>query len=106
MLVTFSCRAHADITMFGDVAIHLLKLMGHSGTVPSAIRAEDVGEALQRLRAAVEAGAQLPEPEEPREDEDDDAERRVSLAHRAMPLIRLLEAAEKAGCDVMWKSGS
>lgn len=94
--------------MFHDVAIHLLKLMGHSGTMPSAIRAEDVGEALRRLRAAVEAGAQLPEPEVPKEDEDDDddSEPQVSLAHRAMPLIRLLEAAEQADCDVMWKSGS
>jgi hypothetical protein len=92
--------------MFGDVAIHLLKLMGHSGTVPSAIRAEDVGDALRRLRAAVEAGAQLPEPEEPKEDEDEESEPRVSLAHRATPLIRLLEAAEQADCDVMWKSGS
>ncbi|MDZ7839461.1 MAG: DUF1840 domain-containing protein [Gammaproteobacteria bacterium] len=106
MLVTFSCRVHSDITMFDEVAIHLLKLMGHSGTVPSAIRAEDVGEALRRLRAAVEAGAQFPEPEEPKEDENDDSEPPVSLAHRAMPLIRLLEAAEQAGCDVMWKSGS
>lgn len=106
MLVTFSCRAHADITMFDDVAIHLLKLMGHSGSVPSAIRAEDVGEALRRLRAAVEAGAQLPEPDEPKEDEDDDSEPQVSLARRAMPLIGLLEAAEQADCDVMWKSGS
>ena len=28
MLVTFSCPAHADITMFGDVAVRLLELMG------------------------------------------------------------------------------
>jgi hypothetical protein len=31
MLVTFSCPAYANITMFGDVAVHLLELMGHSG---------------------------------------------------------------------------
>ena len=42
MLVTFSCPAYADITMFGDVAIRLLKMMGHSGTVPSALLAADV----------------------------------------------------------------
>jgi hypothetical protein len=34
MLVTFSCPAYASITMFGDVAVRLLKLMGHSGTGP------------------------------------------------------------------------
>ena len=42
MIVTFKTKPYADITMFGDVAIHLLKLMGHSGTVPGAIVAEDV----------------------------------------------------------------
>ena len=60
MLVTFTTKAYADITMFGDVAITLLKMMGHSGTVPSAIRAKDVPEALRQLKAAVEAG-QVPQ---------------------------------------------
>mgnify|MGYP000668141875 CR=1 FL=1 len=60
MLVTFSTDAHADITMFGDVALKLLKLMGRSGRVPGAILPEDIPEALQRLRAGIaaeEAGA-------------------------------------------------
>jgi hypothetical protein len=35
MLVTFSTKNHADVLMFGDIAIGLLKMMGHSGTVPS-----------------------------------------------------------------------
>jgi hypothetical protein len=34
MIVTFRSKAHADIMMFGDIAVNLLKLMGHSGTVP------------------------------------------------------------------------
>ena len=41
MLVTFTTDAYADITMFGDVALALLKMMGHSGTVPSAIQAAE-----------------------------------------------------------------
>ena len=100
MLVTFSCPAYASITMFGDVAIRLLKLMGHSGTVPGALLADDVQAALKRLEAAVEADKQSPEPEEPAEGEDGDAA--VSLPHRALPLIDLLKAAAKAKCDVMW----
>ena len=58
MLVTFSCPAYASITMFGDVAIRLLELMGHSGTVPGALLADDVQAALKRLEAAVEADKQ------------------------------------------------
>ena len=46
MLVTFTTDAYADITMFGDVALKMLRMMGHSATVPSAILAADVPEAL------------------------------------------------------------
>jgi hypothetical protein len=98
MLVTFTTKAYADITMFGDVAIAMLKMMGHSGTVPGAIRAEDVPTALGRLTAAVNVGASTP----PHVDKDAD-EPAVSTAHRALPLIDLLTAAAKDGCDVMWK---
>lgn len=100
MLVTFTTDAYADITMFGNVAVPLLKMMGHSGTVPSAILAADVPAALSRLTAAIEAAKAAPPVED--EDEDED-EPRVSLPHRALPLIDLLTAAAKEGSDVMWK---
>ena len=102
MLVTFSCPAHADITMFGDVAVRLLKLMGHSGTVPGALLAEDVEAALEHLEAAVAADEQLPQPGESAQGDDD--EPAVSLPHRALPLIELLRAAAKAKCHLMWDS--
>jgi hypothetical protein len=98
MLVTFTTKAYADITMFGDIAIAMLKMMGHSVTVPGALRADDVHEALRQLKAAVAANNAPP----PHEDKDVD-EPVVSTAHRAMPLIDLLAAAVKNGCDVMWK---
>jgi len=99
MLVTFSCPAYADITMFGDVAHQLLKMMGHSGTVPSALSAEDVMPALEHLEAAVALNTQSENPKE-----DEDGEPVVSLSHRALPLIELLKAAAKAECHVMWES--
>jgi hypothetical protein len=98
MLVTFTTKAYADITMFGDVAISMLKLMGHSGTVPSAIREEDVPAALSRLTAAVHAGKSLSQ----HVDNDAD-EQAVSISNRALPLINLLASAAKDGCGVMWK---
>jgi len=104
MLVTFSCPAYADITMFGNVAVRLLELMGHSGAVPGALLAEDVEAALARLEAAVEADEQLPQPDESVQGEDD--EPAVSLAHRALPLIELLRAAAKAKCNLMWDSSN
>lgn len=101
MLVTFSTPAYADITMFGDVAEHLLKLMGHSGTIPSALLAEDVPEALQRLRQAVDANPDEPAPSK-HDDDDEDGEPAVSLRHRALPLMELLQAAARDEVNVMW----
>ena len=98
MLVTFTTDAHADITLFGDVALTMLKMMGHSATVPGAILAADVPAALSRLTAAIGAEKAAP----PVED-DKDANEPVSMAHRALPLIELLAAAAKAESNVMWK---
>jgi hypothetical protein len=102
MLVTFSCAAYADITMFGDVAIRLLRMMGHSGTVPGALLAEDVPAALQRLQGAVAAEGQLPLSEESEHTREEELP--IDLSHRAMPLVDLLKAAAKAECNVMWDS--
>lgn len=98
MLVTFTTKAYADITMFGDIGLAMLKMMGHSATVPGAILADDVPAALSRLTAAVEAGKPSP-PVANR----DAAEPVVSMAHRALPLIELLTAAAQANTYVMWK---
>lgn len=103
MLVTFTCKAYADITMFGDVALSMLKMMGHSGTVPGAILAKDVPAALERLKRAIDAAKATSAQSEPKPQDDDSDERPVSLAHRALPLIELLAAAARENCDVMWK---
>lgn len=105
MLVTFSCPAYANITMFGDIAVRLIKMMGHSGTVPSALLAEEIHDARMRLEAAVKAEAQTTESTKAQQ-RGDDEEPPVSLSQRALPLIELLKAAEKDQCDLMWRSGT
>jgi len=98
LLVTFTTDAYADITMFGDVALTLLKMMGHSATVPGAILAADVPAALSQLTIAIDVEKALL----PVQDKDTD-ESVVSMANRGLPLINLLTAAVKADCNVMWK---
>lgn len=105
MLLTFKSDAYADITMFGDVAQQLLKMMGHSGTVPGAILAKDVPAVLDRLTRAIDTEKAVapaaPSPGDiPDKDMDDQA---VSLTYRALPLIELLTAAAGKNCDVMWQ---
>ncbi len=96
MLVNFTTKAYAGITMFGDDAITLLKMMGHSGTVPSAILAADVPAALNRLTTALDKQKEPP----PTQDSDNAV---VSMNHRALPMLDLLTAAAKENADVMWK---
>ena len=98
MLVRFDSKV-GMITMFGDVAKKLLRLMGQSGSVPGAILAPDIPSAIERLRSGV--GWQPRSPDEKKD--DDDAETPVNLSQRAFPLIELLERAAKSGSDVIWE---
>lgn len=98
MLVTFTTKNYADIMMFGNVAQVLLKMMGHSTTVPGVILAADVPATLERLKKAIDAEKTLPP-----DTDTDEKEPAVSIAHRAFPLIELLAAAAKADANVTWK---
>lgn len=98
MLVTFSCKVHANITMFGDVALTLLTMMGRSKTIPSAMMADEVPDALAKLQQALH---KIPQQLDSVHTEPQDVA--VSLSHRALPLIELLQDAIKHHCNVMWK---
>jgi hypothetical protein len=103
MLIKFKTTAsYPEITMFGEVALKLLALMGRSAKVPSAISAEDIPAALKSLRKGVaEADAALED--EPPHEEEEGEERRVSLHNRAVPLVEMLEAAQREDVPVMWE---
>ena len=103
MLIKFkTTAAYPEITMFGEVALKLLKLMGRRGTVPSAIGPEDIPAALESLRKGV-ADADAALEDQPAHDEEEGEERPVSLHNRAVPLIEMLEAAEREDVAVMWE---
>jgi hypothetical protein len=93
--------------MFGDIALVLLRLMGNSGKVPGALMPEDIPEALANLKAAVAANPERPlnpRPLNSTQDTGRGAEgASVSLAHRAMPLIHLLETALARSEHVIWE---
>ena len=99
MLVRFDTKS-ATITMFGDVATKLLRLMGQSGSVPGALLSADIPAAVERLRRALAA-----EGDQPKQDKrgEEEGEAVVGLKHRAFPLIDLLERAAQRGDDVVWE---
>ena len=113
MLVTFRSTATESITMFEDVAVQLLKLMGATGRIPGALGPDDVPPALRQLERATEqikAGTHAT-PARPadnedskNEDEDDEREPPVDLATRAVPLLSILKRAAAAKAELVWEA--
>lgn len=99
MLLTFKTRAYANITMFGDIGLKMLDMMGFGNSLPGAINAEDVPTALDNLKRALD---QLPEQIEPAGEADED-QPAVSVHTRAVPLIELLQAAIDDETYVRWE---
>ena len=107
MLITFRSKAWSSIIMNRDIAVTLLKIMGHSGTVPSALLAADIPEALARL----ERGLDVADPSKsvgrtPADSDDQDEPPPVGLRLRAYPLIQMLKAAAGKNTDVTWEEGA
>lgn len=96
MLITFSSDSYENIVMFEEVAKSLLRLMGHSATVPGALLAEEISPALERLELGLKKTPQSTQ-------QDDEQEVDVSLSQRAFPLINMLRSAIKNQSNVMWK---
>jgi hypothetical protein len=104
MLVTFESKV-GRLTLFGDIAVQLIRMFGQGrGTVPSALLAEDIPEALANLKRALKAVDEASAGTAP-EDDNEDKENKVlvSLRTRAFPLIKLLEDAARHKSDVMWE---
>ncbi len=98
MLVTFSSAAHADITLFGNDALQLIRMMGHTEVVPGALLADDVPAALATLTQAIKANPDALSGSGESKDEDD----QVLLSTRAFALLQLLRAAASSKADVLW----
>ena len=102
MLVRFDSDV-GTLTMFGEVAEQLLKAMGHTGAVPSAMLPEDIPAAIERLKAATAVQADAAFNESAQAAGGDENELPVSIKQRAFPLIELLERAAKQKCEVLWR---
>jgi hypothetical protein len=109
MIVKFSTR-HGQLLMQGEPAVALVKLGGHSGTVPSAVLAADLSMFLAKLRAGLElhgeelSPAPLAAAASRDEDGDDEPrERPIKLHLRAVPLLDMIETAVQQKSDLVWE---
>lgn len=108
-LVVFRSKAAGEIYMFAETARRIFDIIGKQDAPRGVISAAQVPEALARLTAAVEQEkAQLKAAERERDEAErrgepqPPAERPITLAQRAYPLIEMLRAAQKKNADVTW----
>ena len=109
-LVVFRSKAAGEIFMFAETARRILAIIGKQDTPRGVISAEQIGDALARLTAAVdEEKAQIEQTRKEAEQAQQRGEpaagegaRAITLAQRAYPLLEMLHAAQKKKVDVTW----
>lgn len=101
MLIKFDSEV-GSFSMDREIAVQLLRAMGHSGTVPGAMLAADIPGALARLKTMVDKSPSTPGKPAVK-DGDEDGPAPVSLRQRAYPLVDLLTRAAEKGKEVLWK---
>lgn len=108
MIVTFKSAASADVIYFGDVAKHLMELMGKDAGEKGIFTVEQLPEAIDRLKAAIaedkERHRKLVQDDEPGTEADPagGSRPRVSLTQRALPLLAMLEESWREKKPVVW----
>jgi rubrerythrin len=109
-LVVFRSKAAGEIFMFAETARRILAIIGKEDTPRGVISAEQVGDALSRLTAAVEEEkAQIKQSREETEQAQrrgepaaEEGARAITLVQRAHPLLEMLREAQKKRVDVTW----
>ena len=113
MLVTFKSHASADVIMFGDAAKKLIAIIGKDPhSAQGIITAQQLPEAIARLKAAIEEDrARQAELERQRSEADEAADKEagrtgmaapVSLAQRAWPLLNMMEESLREETPIVW----
>ncbi|NRQ42438.1 DUF1840 domain-containing protein [Rheinheimera sp. YQF-2] len=108
MIVTFKTKASGDLIYFKEAAVQLLQLMGRDDKIPSALYAEDVSAALAKLQQGLAAiadkdRAKAEQAGNERADSEQDSKAQISLNTRALPLLEMLQKAQKKQCPVSWE---
>jgi hypothetical protein len=102
VIVTFKSKAAGDVIMFGDAAHALMKIMGKDADPKGIITPEQLPAAIAALKAAIDENRRQPGPDEEAEAEKPAMTQTVTLAQRAIPLLELLEWAQKKNTPVTW----
>lgn len=102
-MIEFSANECQRVQMLESDGKLMLSLMGRGTTVPGAIAAEDLQDALNNLQTGIPKQSQRYEDEQKEADKNE--EDIVSLSARAYSLIELLKDAKKKKQALVWTQG-
>ncbi|MES2318726.1 MAG: DUF1840 domain-containing protein [Pseudomonadota bacterium] len=112
MLITFTSKAAAEVTMYKDHAKRILDLL-HKDVNRGVITAAQAADAVQVLEREIAETRLHTASEDVRrdvvahhgeagDDSDHEGAEVVSFSTRAFPLLEMLRAAKAGGHDVLW----
>lgn len=112
MLITFKSKAVADVLMYQEHAKRILDLW-QKDIQRGVLTHDELPQVIHKLEAEIEDSRKHPASEEIQhdvmvhhnaqvDDSDHEAVQEVSFATRAFPLLEMLRAAHKDGCNVVW----
>ncbi|MDX3894548.1 MULTISPECIES: DUF1840 domain-containing protein [Pusillimonas] len=109
MLVVFHSKPAAEVLMFAQHALPILKAAGkpYTDTLPErgVITREQLADAIAGIERAIAEGPALDHVES--DDENDDREhpisQPVSFRQRSFPLLAMLRLAQQHQADVTWE---
>lgn len=110
MLVQFNSSVSGEMLMLSDAAKRLLDIIGKECTARGVITAEQLPDALARLRRAVaeekagQAASGAVDNGYPDPDDETAKEPPVGLARRAYPFIEMLEWTQREDGFVLWEA--
>jgi hypothetical protein len=99
MIYKFKSKAAGDVIMLGPNGDQMLRLLGREPAVKGIVDVDQLGGAIEALRAAVQADEQAA-----KDGEDDDAPRggAITLRQRLWPVIELFKRSLRAREPVVW----
>jgi hypothetical protein len=112
MLITFTSKAAAEVTMYKEHAQRILDLLNKEGD-RGVITAGETPRAVDIIEKEIEESRLHPVSEEVQrdihahhnedgDDPDHEEPQAVTFAARAFPLLEMLRAARNGGHDVLW----
>lgn len=101
-MITFRSEVGPDVMMFDEIAHRMMDLLGKEHTVQGVVTVEQLPAAITALTDAIAKDRAIHRPQIEEDEDEAPANRPVSLAQRALPLVELFEISLARSKPVTW----